>query len=220
MFPLHDANPRHGPSYVMWLLVLANVIIFIYAFSRGPPEAVREFVTAYAFVPSAFFSSPLSESYRLVTSIFLHGGVMHLLGNMWFLWVFGDNVEDRMGHGTFLLFYLGGGIVATLAHAVLAPGSPIPLVGASGAVSAVLGAYILLFPTQRVLTFVPPLFVFWLPAWLYLGYWALVQFLQGTAGLVAGEAAIGGVAWWAHIGGFIFGMLMVRYLAKPKRPTR
>lgn len=131
---------------------------------------------------------------------------------MFFLYVFGDNIEERLGHVRYALFYLVGGAVATLAHGLLNPGSLIPLVGASGAISAVLGAYIVLYPRQRVLTFIPPLFLFWLPAWLYLGYWALLQFVQGVAGL--GVVDEGGVAWWAHIGGFLFGALVVRALAR------
>jgi membrane associated rhomboid family serine protease len=214
MFPLHDANPRHRPSFVMWLLVAANVVIFLYMVSLGAERALMEVIRDYAFVPSLFFADPLGESYRLVSSVFLHGGLMHVLGNMWFLWVFGDNVEDRMGHGTFLIFYLVAGALATLAHALVEPGSSVPLVGASGAVSAVLGAYLVLFPRQRILTFIPPFFLFWLPAWLYLGYWGLIQFLQAASGALVGEAALGGVAWWAHVGGFVFGMLSVRFLAR------
>jgi membrane associated rhomboid family serine protease len=214
MFPLHDANPRHRPSFVMWLLVAANVAIFLYMVSLGSERAIMGVISDYAFIPNLFFASPVGESYRLVSSVFLHGGLMHVLGNMWFLWVFGDNIEDRMGHGTFLIFYLVAGVLATLTHALVEPGSSVPLVGASGAVSAVLGAYVVLFPRQRILTFIPPFFLFWLPAWLYLGYWGLIQFLQAASGVLVGEAALGGVAWWAHIGGFVFGMLSVRFLAR------
>lgn len=218
MFPLHDANPRHGPSYIMWLLVFINIAVFLYTLTLGNERQIMSFYWDYAFVPALFFSAPGENTYRLITSMFMHGGLAHIAGNMFFLYVFGDNIEDRMGHFTFLGFYLAGGVLATLAHALLLPGSSTPLVGASGAVSAVLGAYILLFPRQRVLTFLPPFFVFWLPAWFYLGYWIIIQVMQGVGGLVAGDAAREGVAWWAHIGGFAFGMATVNLLARKKIP--
>ena len=212
MFPLHDANPRHGPSYVTWLLIGVNALIFFYMLSLTPLETER-FIFVYSFVPQFFFSDPLASSYRLLSSMFLHGGLAHILGNMFFLYVFGDNIEERLGHGRYLLFCLAGGVVATLAHGVFTPVSAVPLVGASGAVSAILGAYIVLFPRQRVLTFIPPFFIFWLPAWIYLGYWALIQVVEAVGGLVV---VVGdGVAWWAHVGGFLFGTVLVRALAKP-----
>ncbi len=212
MFPLHDANPRHGPSFVTWSLIAANVLIFFYGLGLSPFE-VQAFVFNYAFIPQNFFFNPLSNAYSLLTSMFLHGGFAHIVGNMFFLYVFGDNIEDRMGHGRYLLFYLLGGVVATLAHGLFTPGSPVPLIGASGAVSAVLGAYLVLFPRQRVLTFIPPFFVFWLPAWFYLGYWALIQTLEAVGGLGVGAGA-DGIAWWAHVGGFVFGLLCVRLLTR------
>jgi membrane associated rhomboid family serine protease len=210
MFPLHDANPRHSPSFVTWAFIALNVLVFVYMLSLSL-MATGRFIEIYSFIPYQFFENPLANAYRLVSSTFLHAGWAHLLGNMFFLYVFGDNIEERMGHGKFALFYLLGGVVATLAHALLALASPVPLVGASGAISAVLGAYIVLYPRQRILTFIPPIFVFWLPAWLYLGYWALLQFMQGVMGL--GLADEGGVAWWAHVGGFVFGLVAVRLLA-------
>jgi membrane associated rhomboid family serine protease len=209
MFPLKDDNPRHGPAYVHWILVGVNVLVFL---ALGVSD--RLFLE-YGFIPRLLFAEPLGESYRLISSMFLHGNLVHIAGNMFFLWVFGDNVEDRFGHGVFLIFYLAGGIVAALVHALAQPGSPVPTVGASGAVSAVLGAYIVIFPHRRVLTFIPPFFIFWLPAWLYLGYWIVIQLFQGTAGILAGTASAGGVAWWAHIGGFVFGMAVARFLARP-----
>lgn len=216
MFPLHDANPRHGPSFVNWALIAINVAVFGYSFGLSPFEA-QAFVFTYSFIPQNFFFEPLGNAYRLLTSMFLHGGLAHILGNMFFLYVFGDNIEDRMGHGRFLLFYLLGGVVATLAHGLFLPGSPVPMIGASGAVSAVLGAYLMTFPRQRVLTFIPPFFIFWLPAWLYLGYWALIQVLEAFGGLVVAGAG-DGIAWWAHVGGFFFGVLFVRFLVR--RPER
>ena len=215
MFPLRDANPRHGPPYVTWALIVVNALVFIYTVSLSPLETGR-FVFVYGFIPQSFFDHPLPSGYRLLSSMFLHGGWAHLLGNMFFLFVFGDNIEDRMGRGRYLLFYLVGGVLATLAHGLFTPESPIPLIGASGAVSAVLGAYIVLFPRQRVLTFIPPLFIFWLPAWVYLGYWAFLQIAKAVGGLAL--AAGDGIAWWAHVGGFLYGVLVVRWLASPRQP--
>ena len=212
MFPLRDANPRTGPAFLTWLLIAANVAVFAYQATLPSQQALFEFVVAYGFIPAEFFRNPSSEALPLITAMFLHGGLFHLVGNMLFLFVFGDNIENRMGHLPFLGFYLIGGVLATLAHGAFAPTSATPMVGASGAVSAVLGAYIVLFPRQRVLTFVPPLFLFWLPAWLYIGYWALIQFVQAAGGVATG------VAWWAHVGGFVFGVVAVRYFsAAPDR---
>jgi membrane associated rhomboid family serine protease len=215
VFPLRDANPRTGPAFVTWILIAANVALFLYQLSLPSQRALFDFVVTYGFVPQEFFANPVAEALPVLTSMFLHGGLFHLVGNMLFLFVFGDNIENRMGHGAFVLFYLLGGALATLAHGLFAPGSQTPMIGASGAVSAVLGAYIVLFPRQRVLTFVPPLFLFWLPAWLYIGYWALLQFVQATGGVS------GGVAWWAHVGGFVFGVAVVRVFASSEaRGTR
>ena len=218
MFPLRDANPRHGPALVVWLLVLINVAVFLYELGFNERQTFV-FVMSYGFVPDWFFTSPLSQAYRLLTSMFLHGGVMHIVGNLFFLIVFGDNVEDKMGHGRFLVFYLLGGAAATLAHGAFMPSAQTPMIGASGAISAVLGAYIVLFPRQRVLTFIPPFFMLWLPAWLYLGYWAVIQFIEAAGGLAIPASDVSGVAWWAHVGGFVFGMLLVRTFAKNTNKT-
>jgi len=214
VFPLRDTNPRHSPPYITWALIALNALVFFYALSLTRLELER-FVFVYSFVPAFFFESPLANAYRLLSSMFLHGGWAHIVGNMFFLHVFGDNVEERLGHGRYLLFYLAGGVLATLAHGAFTPGSSVPMIGASGAVSAVLGAYIVLFPRQQVLTFIPPFFVFWLPAWFYLGYWALIQLFEAVGGLIV--VAGGGVAWWAHVGGFLFGVLSVRWSVKPLR---
>jgi membrane associated rhomboid family serine protease len=197
VFPLYDLNHARRPAWVVKGLVLANALAFLLELAWGP-EAV---IQVYGFIPALFFQDPLGQGYRLFTSMFLHGGFFHILSNMWFLWVFGDNVEDRMGHGRFLLFYLLGGVAAALAQGLFMPSSPIPMIGASGAVSAVLGAYYVLFPRAYVVSvvlFIFPLFVTF-PAGVYLGYWAFLQLLQGLLGLP-------GVAWWAHLGGFLFGV--------------
>lgn len=217
MFPLRDANSHRTTPYVTYGFIGMNLLVFVYGLQLALPEAER-FLLVYSFVPQLFFENPFVSAYRSLSSLFLHGGWAHLLGNMFFLFVFGDNIEDRLGRGRYLMFYLVGGVAATLLHALFTPASPVPLIGASGAVSAVLGAYIVLFPRQRVLTYIAPVFVFWLPAWVYLGYWALVQGVQAVNGLTL----LGGgdnIAWWAHVGGFLYGALVVRGLERDPDPA-
>lgn len=233
MIPLRDANPAHGRPVVTWLLLAANVAVFLYQFSLGQGRRGVEFILDYGFVPALFATEPLSVWHTLFTSLFLHGGWGHLLSNMVFLLVFGDNVEDRVGHVRFLVFYLVGGAVATGAHALLGGLSLVPLVGASGAISSVLGAYILFYPQQRVMTFIPPLlvpwlllsffarvprfFMLWLPAWIFIGYWAFLQLLEAGASFRLADDGGGGVAWWAHVGGFLFGLVVGPLLARARR---
>lgn len=231
MIPLRDHNPRHGPALVTWALVAGNVIVFLYQLSLGRTDAGLEFIYRYAFVPEQFFAAPLAEAPTLLSSAFLHGGAVHLISNMIFLLVFGDNVEDRFGMFGYLVFYLAGAAAATFLHGLFNASSSIPLVGASGAISAVLGAYIVLFPHQQVQSFIPPLIVPWLllrgllrvrpfyapwlPAWLFIGYWALVQFLEAGSGVGATGAGNGDqVAWFAHVGGFLFGVMAVVLLGR------
>jgi membrane associated rhomboid family serine protease len=230
MFPLRDDNPRHGPAIIMWVFVALNVLVFLYENSLSSERQLLRFVETYGFIPREFFSLPLAELFTLLSSMFLHGGLGHILGNMFFLFVFGDNVEDRMGHLRFPIFYLLGGVVATLFHGFFSLTSPTPMVGASGAISAVLGAYIVLFPRQRILTFIPPLFlpwlvfrVFariprfflpWLPAWVYLGYWAILQLAGASSDFLVRSDEMSGVAFWAHVGGFIFGVVTVHFFKK------
>ena len=208
MIPLKDINPTRTTPFVNIALILANVLVFIHEFSL-PARAERAFVMANATIPSQFtqflaghvgFQSAFEP---LFTSMFLHAGLMHLLGNMLFLWVFGDNVEDYFGHVAYLCFYVVCGIASGLVHVLFNLSSPLPALGASGAISGVMGAYILLFPRHRILTF---FFIFLIPvpAFLILGYWFVLQFLEGIGQL--GMASRGGVAFWAHIGGFLFGL--------------
>ncbi|GAA6733767.1 rhomboid family intramembrane serine protease [Thermus oshimai] len=204
MLPLYDVNRSRRPALVVKALVLLNALAFLLELAWGP-EAV---IQAMGFIPALFFQDPLGEGYRLLTSMFLHGGFFHIFSNLWFLWIFGDNVEDRLGHGRFLLFYLLGGVAAALAQGIMDPASSVPMIGASGAVSAVLGGYYVLFPRAYVVAlvwFILP-FTLALPAGFYLGYWALLQLLQGLAG-------VPGIAFWAHLGGFLFGAFTVRAFA-------
>jgi membrane associated rhomboid family serine protease len=170
-------------------------------------------------IPSSLSLADPAGWFTLLTSIFLHGSWLHLASNLWTLFIFGDNVEDRLGHGRFLGFYLLSGVVAGLAHSLLAPGSTLPTIGASGAIAGVLGAYFVLFPSARVLTFVPLIILPWLveiPAFVYLGLWFLMQISSGLLDLGA-AGAFSGIAWWAHIGGFVFGALTALLFLRPVR---
>jgi membrane associated rhomboid family serine protease len=220
MIPLRDINPRSTRPLVTVLLILINVGVFLHQISLGPRagQELYTFGMIPARIPLLLTSSTMTLSqalFPLLTSMFLHGGWLHggwlhLIGNMWFLWVFGDNVEDRLGHFKYLLFYLACGAGAGLAHTLTNLGSTVPAVGASGAISGVMGAYIVLLPRSRVLTLVPLLFFFFtiqLPAVVLLGYWFLIQLLSGLGSWGAHDA--GGVAWWAHIGGFVLGAVLV-----------
>ena len=213
MFPLRDTITYHGSKLGCYLLVALTAGAFFYQLSFGE-ELFQAFFYAYGFIPSIFFQNPLGEFYTIFTSMFLHGGFGHLLSNVWFLWVFGPAVEGRLGFVRFITLYLLSGVAAALLQGFVLPDSIIPMVGASGAVSGLLGAYLLLFPRARVLTFVPPFFFFffWVPAPIYLGYWIVIQFVYAFF-------EIPGVAWWAHIGGFMLGVVLILWM-RPKRHYR
>ena len=210
--PLKDLNPRRSYPAVNTLLILVNIVVFLYQLSLSltlPTHVYNAFELANATVPARiplFLSGHVSfraAFLPLVTSMFLHSGWLHILGNMLFLWIFGDNVEDSFGHLPYLFFYLMCGIGAGVAHVLFNLNSTVPALGASGAISGVMGAYVLLYPRARVLTLVF-IFLVPIPAFIFLGYWIVLQFLAGIGSL--GVAAAGGVAWWAHIGGFLVGM--------------
>ncbi len=219
MFPLKDTVRARDVPLVNWLLIGINVFAFILETRLGPRE-LQQLVQVLGVVPARFMGHPsLREVLTIPTSMFLHGGWFHLIGNMWALYLFGDNVEDRMGHGRYLVFYLLSGAAAALTHILLNPLSGLPTVGASGAISGVLGAYLVLFPTARVVTLIPMFFLPWfveIPALIYLGLWFLSQFFNGLFTLAAAEAIgmYGGVAWWAHVGGFIAGVLLVKFFER------
>ncbi len=216
MIPLKDLNPRRTTPFVTVLIILANAAVFFYQVSLGP-RAGQAFIYAFGMIPlrvELFLTGhpvALAQAFApLLTSMFLHGGWLHIIGNMWFLWIFGDNIEDTLGHFNYLLFYLVCGVAAGLTHTLANLNSTVPAVGASGAISGVLGAYMVLFPRSRVLTLIPLFIMFFtvqLPAVVILGYWFLIQFLSGLGSLGAGTE--GGTAWWAHIGGFILGAVLV-----------
>jgi len=220
VMPLRDINPSRTFPVVNITLIAINVLAFLYELSLGP--GLERFILQAAFIPSEYFApgNTIADARSVLTSMFLHGGFMHLIGNMLYLWIFGDNLEDRFGHLRYLVFYLLSGWVATLAHAYLEPTSTMPAIGASGAISGVLGAYLVLFPRARVLTLIPLGFYTRLaemPALLVLGFWFVLQLFSGMAALTARGAQAGGVAWWAHIGGFVAGMVL-SYVFAALRP--
>jgi membrane associated rhomboid family serine protease len=218
MFPLRDILPTRRPPYLTWALIAANILCFLYESSVIDAGYVH-FVSDWGFVPARFLADPGADAVTLVTTMFLHGGWLHLLGNMWFLWIFGDNIEDRLGRLPFLAFYFGCGVVATAAQLLIDPGSTVPMIGASGAIAGVLGGYVMLYPSARVLSTIPPFFFlrFELPAWVVIGEWFLLQLSQGLSSLAA--PGQGGVAFFAHIGGFLAGVLVVRRLAEHADPA-
>jgi len=201
MFPVSDVIPSRTVPFVTVGLIALNVLVFLYQITLGPTE-LRMFMAAYAVIP-AWFWPP-----SLVTSQFLHAGWMHIIWNMVYLWIFGDNVEDRLGHIGYLIFYLGAGAAAAVLQVLFNPFSGIPMVGASGAIAGVMGAYFVLYPQSRVLTAIFILFFFDLveiPAVFFLGIWFLMQLLSGVGSLGVSNAAGGGTAFWAHVGGFVAG---------------
>lgn len=210
MIPLKDTiRSRHFPV-ITWVILGLNTILFLIQLSMGP-ISLDWFINTFALVPSRWASDPVWFSATLVTSMFLHGGWFHFLSNMWILFIFGDNVEDKMGPWGFAIFYLLSGVAAGLLHTFVQPFSIIPTLGASGAIAGVLGAYMLLFPNARVVTLVPLVFIFTtinVPAVIYLGFWFVSQLFSGLTSI---GIAMTGVAWWAHIGGFLFGLVMVRF---------
>jgi membrane associated rhomboid family serine protease len=214
MFPLRDVIPSRTVPVVTVGLIALNVLAFLLEASLGPGD-LESFLMVYGVVPANF------SWVGVFTSMFLHGGWMHLLGNMWSLWIFGDNVEDRLGHDRYLLFYLGCGGLAALAHVWSDPSSPVPTIGASGAIAGVMGGYFVLYPQSRVLTIIPPLVfnVFEIPAVVFLGFWFLLQLVSGvgTQLTAATGRPVGGIAFWAHVAGFVAGAALVRVMARPER---
>lgn len=218
MLPLSDENPTEITPYITVVILLANVLVWFVVQGAGSPAALIQSVEVYGAVPCRITGecpAPGLTWEGIFTSMFMHGSWEHLIGNMVFLWVFGNNIEDSMGHLRFIAFYLLCGVVATAAHIFMTPASPIPAVGASGAISGIMGAYIVLYPKVRVTTWVPPFFLLSLRAYFLLGYWFFLQLAMGviTFGPEAGES--GGVAVWAHVGGFVAGVILIKLFEKP-----
>lgn len=232
MIPIRDDTPRFSTPYVTYFLIITNVLVFIYELMIGAQSeaALSSFISEFGIVPRVDVAiltgsthlSPTAAIIPIFTSMFLHGSWLHIIGNMWVLWIFGDNIEDYLGHFKYLIFYFASGLGAALLHIALNLNSRMPSVGASGAIAGVMGAYFVLYPKARVLTVVPLIFffTFWrLPAWIVLGYWFLVQFLSGAATAIAATSqTTGGVAFWAHVGGFVTGIVLIKVL--PPRVRR
>jgi len=221
MFPLRDDNPTTITPIVTWMLIAINGLVFLYQISLGP-QASQLFAYKYGAIPAVVVGtqslpgnlSVVPPAGSLITSMFLHGSWMHLIGNMWFLWIFGNNIEEAMGSLRYLLFYLLCGFLASVSHILSNTGSALPSIGASGAIAGVLGAYVMIYPRARVWTLIFLLFfvrLMYIPAGFFLGIWFLVQLVSGSA--AAGQDA-GGVAFWAHVGGFVAGILLVGLFKK------
>lgn len=228
MIPVRTSVPSRYPALVTYGLIVANVLVFLFQTSL-PAEAEEAFIYLHGLVPARYTNPawamrvglPSDDYLPFLTTIFLHGGWLHLILNMWTLWLFGEAVEDRLGHFRYLVFYLACGLAASGAHAFVNADSTIPAVGASGAIAGVTGAYARLFPRSWIVLVVPVLFLplfFQVPALAYLAFWFLMQVLQGTVGLALPDA--GGVAWWAHIGGFVAGLLLAPVLHRSRAAYR
>jgi len=225
MIPFRDNIPSRSFPIITIAIILANAGVFLYELQLG--SSLEPFIMQYGVVPAAVFRWPQSDlpcasvALPFLTSMFLHGGWLHLIGNMWYLWIFGDNVEDRLGHFAYLIFYLLCGLGAGIVHTILNYQTVVPSVGASGAIAGVLGAYVVSYPRARVLTLVP-IFIFIqiieIPAVILLGLWFLLQFFSGAASLATTSAGAGGVAWWAHVGGFVIGIILVGLFPRKDRP--
>lgn len=213
MIPIRDDNPTSSPPIVTVSLIVANAAVFILQFMQ-PPELQVQAVYQWGVIPARLLSGGFSDWVTIFSSMFMHGGIAHLGGNMLYLWIFGNNIEDRLGHIKSLIFYLLCGVAAALGQVMVSPSSTVPMVGASGAISGILGAYIVLFPRANVMVMIIFFFIRFVavPAWVVLGIWFVMQ----LTGILGTPAAGGGVAFMAHIGGFVFGALTI-YLFRPKR---
>jgi membrane associated rhomboid family serine protease len=212
MIPLRDVVPSRTTPVVTMTIIALNVLVFLYQWSLGA-RGGQEFVYTWGLIPAEF------HLVTMFSSMFLHGGLMHIGGNMLYMWIFGDNVEDQMGRGRFVAFYLACGFVAALTQMFVNTDSMVPMVGASGAIAGVMGAYFVMFPHSRIVTLIPFIFlqVVEVPAMFFLPIWFLMQFFSGVGSIGQTEAATGGVAFWAHIGGFVFGVLGGFALRRPER---
>ncbi len=218
MFPIKDTAPRRELPIITWMLILVNGLVFLFEISI-PEDLLQRVFYLFGLVPAryshpewaVFIGLPINDYLPFLTNMFLHGGWIHIISNMWVLYLFGDNVEDRMGHWRFLIFYLLIGLSANIIHFIFNIHSTIPTIGASGAIAGIMGAYLVMFPTARVITLIPIFFLPYfveLPAFLYFGIWFISQIIPGAFSLIASEGG-GGIAWWAHIGGFIVGIILL-----------
>ncbi len=219
MFPIRDTVPNRTFPFTTWTLIILCGLVFLFE-TTLPQDFLDNFIHHFGIVPTDYTKSKngiiFPDYLSFITAMFLHGGWLHFLGNVWFLKIFGSKVEDRMGHGRFLFFYLIVGVLASIFYIYFNPRSPMPVIGASGAIAGVMGAYFVLFPRARILTFIPIFIIPWfidVPAIFFLGWWFLLQVFSGTVAQVLPSSG-GGIAWWGHIGGFIAGILLVLFFKK------
>lgn len=217
MFPLYDTVRSRKFPLINLLLIVANVLAFLYEIQMDP-MTLKGFIFTWGLIPVDFLSNPSAMWPTIFTAMFLHGGWFHIINNMWVLFIFGDNVEASMGSFRYLLFYLLSGMAAGLLQTYILPSSTTPMIGASGAIAGVLGAYLILYPRSRIASIVPIFIIFTLveiPAFIFLIFWFVSQLYSGLFAVQGGGGS--GIAWWAHIGGFVFGVLMVSFFARKKR---
>jgi membrane associated rhomboid family serine protease len=222
LIPLKDENPTEITPYFTVIFLIANIVVWMTLQGAGDPQLLRASVMEFGVIPCQVTGECPAQGLTweaVFTSMFMHGSWEHLLGNMVFLWVFGNNIEDSMGHLRFIAFYLICGVLAAGAHIALTPGSPVPAVGASGAISGIMGAYIVLYPRVRVYTWIPPFFFLPLRAFLLLGYWFFIQLAMGLVQIGPEAGMEGGIAVWAHVGGFAAGLLLIKLFEKPELTT-
>lgn len=213
MFPLYDTVRSHKFPVINLMLIAVNAIAFYYEIQMAPPE-LQNFIFANGLIPAQFLSDPSGHWTNIFSSMFLHGGWFHIISNMWVLFIFGDNIEARMGGIRYLVFYLLSGVTAALLQTYILPASQVPMIGASGAVAGVLGAYLILYPQSRIASLVPIFFIFTLieiPAFIFLVFWFISQLYSGLFA-IQGDAS--GIAWWAHVGGFLFGIFVAFFFRR------
>lgn len=222
MFPIKDTIRSRTFPMVTWFLIISNALVFVFELSQSPSQ-LEAFIDRFGLIPAYVQAFNPLTWYPFLTHMFIHGGWLHIISNLWILFIFGDNVEDRLGSMRFLLFYLLGGVAAGLLQNYVSQNANLPSIGASGAIAAVLGAYILFYPRARVITLIPIFFIPWfieIPAVIFLGIWFVTQIYSGVLALAGTTGDFGGVAWWAHVGGFLFGLILARLFAVGRRPQR
>ncbi len=228
MIPIRDINPSRSTPFVVWFIIAINTLVFLFELSLNDQQ-LQAFAYMFGLVPERLpyllvgegNNFPVPVWMTFITHMFIHGGFLHIIFNMWFLFIFGDNVEDSLGHFRFAIFYLLCGLSAAIIQTLLTSNPSVPMIGASGAIAGVMGAYLWLFPHARIVTLIPVFIFFYfveIPAVFFLGFWFFIQIFNGSGSYVASVS--GGVAWWAHAGGFVTGIILVMTIFKPRFPPR
>lgn len=231
MLPIYDDQPRYSNPFINYFIIGLNVVVYVFlelpAQAQGG-SAFKALTDQFGLIPHDLTRAvagmpqyPLGANIlTILTSMFMHGGILHILGNMWFLWIFGDNVEDYLGHFSYLIFYLTCGVTAALTDIALSPTSNVPMIGASGAIAGVMGAYFLLYPRAKVLTWVFFIFFWWLPAWIWLGFWFLRELFDTVVTASSAHHQTGGIAFAAHVGGFVTGLILIKLFPRRRVAQR